>query len=230
MSRTILFLFLLLIVLGTGWMLFTPIPEYFHIVSDDGRLHLRGEIYNGDALSVHSAMIDEDSVFTGEQYMFSPAQYSLEQPLYLSLDNAGEDVLYRQHERFPVWEALADTQDVEIQRLSDIRIGRSIAVDAPVFLAQYEDMLNLAPEHTVGFFMAASMSINDSAEILIPGSQVQGGCGALVGAGDRQELSRVEQEMHLLINDIDTLVDVQFYAYWVLDAHGCSNQSLEFFN
>lgn len=202
-----------LVALATGFVMFSPEPELTRVGSNDEMIFVSG--YSRSALPFTIAVEPgaDNSVLRGSRYQIEPSGITLERPAtirmmftgltpLLSKEGQGEvlNLLpYRFDDLLQMWEEVAPITDrtetyleVETKQLGNFSLGLAPAADQPNFNSAYQQLLTMAPAGTVGYEIATGYQALETDPIirLIDGTEI-GGCGGVVGQGNREERSRI---------------------------------------
>lgn len=226
MSRSNLFTSLIIVlVVAISIALFAyGNPEDRFVRSDDGRVTVTGQWQSETAVEVQS--IGEDRYTIAPTYPYSNESFFIE---FLVDDLESIDV-FRLNEEYDMWElvpsaAISGALVIEVDRLGTFALVDRPEMNAPAFVAQFDALLGMAPAETVGYELAVGV-LEDGGEVWrrLELSQ-HGGCGGIVGRGNRYERSELEHEARVLVDDVETLVHFLFVGRWTVDESGCEKGS-----
>ncbi|MFH1632365.1 MAG: hypothetical protein ABIA47_05125 [bacterium] len=243
-KTTYLFPIIIIIIVALSIaLIFAVDPEQTLVTSPDGVLTVEGVARITQPFQIDLTDPAGGDVLFGSVYDVDPGVY-LDEPATLTFtlsdfESPDNIVVYRYDSSLMMWERMnreversAELIAIEADTLGRFSLGRMPEVEAPNFLTSYDDLIGMAPEGAVGFEMATGFVINNGPKIKLSDSDATGGCGGIVGQGNSQEVSRVEQEAVVLFDDAQTQVTFIFTARWfVSDAGGCgSSRGLEFYS
>lgn len=207
-------------------------PEYTYAVSDDDVMTVSGVARATQALTITRREGGEGLVGSTDVYTLA-GDAALDVPVTLTAQTAVLDgAVYYYNETYRMWEALEservadDLLAIQTRRLGDYAIGKQEVVEAPVFLDEYAALRAVAPEGAVGYAIVMGYAREgESSFVRLPGQGEQGGCGGAVMPGEREAQSVRERRASVLVNDVQTTVDLRFLATWHVADTGCAQLS-----
>jgi hypothetical protein len=211
----------ILIALATGFVMFAPEPELVAVGSPDEMVVVSGYSRVDLPFTISIEGNASDSALHGSIYHLEPSGITLDRAatvrfMLTGLDNSTELVPYRFDEILQMWEAIGpitaradDYLEIETDRLGSFSLGLEPIVAG---LSQVPaQLLTMAPSGTVGYEIATGYRAQESDPLLrlTAGTEI-GGCGGVVGQGNREERSQVNLGNYI------------FLARWfVSDLHTC---------
>jgi hypothetical protein len=226
------FIVFLLILGGSMFLMFSDIPERVEVTSEDGKVTLVGFARESQGFDMEVLPLDSHDVFQMGIYKITPSRIQLDQPVDISFTNSEGLALYRYDDDFLAWRIVQESiyseghLILQTDRLGDFALGAFIDVSAPSFLTVFDELLEQAPEQTVGYQMLVGYELNDVI-IEIPQTHIQGGCNGFVHQGNKDEITILRRSARVLVDDVEELVDFVFIAHWLVsDANKCTQEDL----
>lgn len=223
------------IIAGTLFVLFVPVPERDSKASVDGRVAIEGVARESQPFEIVVGDPAGGEVLTGNIYRIEPSATVLDVPAQVTfhleqIEDPSRALVYWFDPALEMWTAagpiLSQTESsimFQADRLGSFSLGRTVDLDMPEFLTIFDELLESAPENTVGFETAVGYRDNSGPVILIPNSREIGGCGGIIQKGNRTERAVREEQTRIFIDDVETLVDLVFVARWFVNGiHGCA--------
>ena len=95
-------------------------------------------------------------------------------------------------------------------------------VEAPDFVSYYDELLEMAPETTVGFELMVGVVLDDGRVIRLSEQDQLGGCGGIIRQANGYEVSELTHEARVFVDDVETLMEFRFIGLWLVDESGCA--------
>lgn len=216
------------LVLFAGACIVLRIPEARAVQTADGALTVTGLVRSSQNIEVS---VDTSATLgtplLGLVYRVEPSGIPLDAPLVLSFAKSAElgttdaTAVYEWHAELGMWVPLAsvvantsDVLAVEVMTLGDFALGTEPDVSMPTLLVAQDALREKAPVGTRGFRISTGYTVPGGVPIFWPDAQVFGGCGGRIGAGDKTEYSSLTKPLNILVNDVQTAVDVTLVGEW----------------
>jgi hypothetical protein len=204
--------------------LFVAEPEDRSITSEDWFVTIEGQW-----LSDTDITIDR----TGElRYDILPRIPFSASPINIYFETEGLDPelldVYQYDEFIDMWEkfdteVFSETEvSIATSTLGSFALIQTPEVNAPTFVSQFDELLQMVADGTVGYEIAVGIVMEDGDILRLAGEGQVGGCGGVIGHGNIHERSELEHEARVLVNDVETLVHFLFVGEWIVDESGCS--------
>jgi hypothetical protein len=232
-------MFAVVVLLVSGFFIFSSDPEEREVVSEDGVVTITGLTRTSQNFSVEvdrAAMVGDP--LRGAVYQVGPEHMVVDAPVILSFakqENSGTHdatAVYQWNASLGMWEivhaVVANTRDVlavQVTSLGSFALGVVPKVDAPIMLASYDALHAKAPTGARGYHIAVAYRVPHGVFARLPNAGEIGGCNGRVGAGDRTEYSSTSATMNVMVNDVLTPVEFSMVSEWAVsgDGTGCAD-------
>jgi|GEM_PF-5984968 len=229
-SAYVIFL-LILIVSVTVWMFFVPVPEEVVVTSEDGLVQVEGVTRESQPFT-----ITENSQIGGEMlenimYHIEPSEIILDVPVAIRLDASGVSgtpALYRYNEDFMMWEQLKTSSlgdgalELAVDVLGTFALGTSSPL-ADVGGWRFDEIIEMAPEGTVGYEMVTGISQGEGPVIISKHVNETGGCDGRFLVGAQEEFTALTSESNMIEGFEGTSFTLVDMAKWQIHPErGCA--------
>jgi hypothetical protein len=207
-------------------------PEDMHVFSQDKLVHVTGVARQSQPLRIET-QTQVALPRAGLAYRLVPDEVILDQAVQIDFDISGYSDLalgqlqpYRYHSDLRMWEVVegvnfsTDHIIFETTQLGTFVLAALPDVVAPVFADVYADMRAQAPVHAVGYETAVGYVLPDQEAVRLIDVGEQGGCGGTVRVGDAEELSRLERDLLVHVQDELRPVKFVFVTRWFTSSTG----------
>ncbi len=232
MNRTSVYFVIVLIMIALTSIIILSVgdPELSVIKNEDGSLTITGLTRESQNIQIQT--------LGSFLYRVEPSGGVLSEPLELTFDLTGakdrsfQTAVYWYDEEALMWKVVSEPIDesqnsvsVERYEFGLFSVKEYIEIDAPDFVSTYDELLEMAPDDTVGYRIEVGFLSDDGSAIKVPGATQTGGCGGVVLSGNATEMSQLEDSARIFVNDVETVVDFIFVGLWfVNDDGGCVDE------
>ncbi len=194
------------LIIGSVFVFLIPAPEYFQIQSQDHVMTVTGR-YIGDRPEIVSQVAQDHPVFSSQIYTVSQREGQV-QFTDIQADILQGESRYTYDEFYRTW------------RLDDQYEGMKYAIGTPLdvllpnFASMKSDLLELMPQHATGYQVFTTVHFPGTEGSFLIGDIEQQGCLHPEDEWYDTQRSMQSQSVHILVNDVQTLVEVQYRAIW----------------
>lgn len=192
--------------------LFIAEPEEARTESADSVVTVEGE-WRADQPVVITELGDG-------HYELAPEVLTAANPVTVTFAINDTEHVYQWDDAFSMWEEVDHV--LRTGRLGTFWVTTQPEIDAPDFISQYDQLLQMAPAGTVGYEIAVGVLTENGDVFRVAGKGDVGGCGGVIGHGDVTERSELEHDTRVLVDDVETLVHFLFVGQWIVDESGCA--------
>ncbi len=184
------------------------------LVSDDQAIELIwDDVHEVDIALV--AIPDDHPVFSSHIYKIES-----EDPLPVADEIMPRDNLYLYNDEMDAWQ---DADSFFNEETSAYAIGEPVNVQAPHFENLRQELLDHAPDWTIGYRLYQAIHFEGFAGDFLIGDIEYGGCDGEFILGNDQKKAVLTQTVQIPVNDIMTQVEYRYGALWeIADSfHDC---------
>ncbi|MBU0531393.1 hypothetical protein KJ910_02775 [Patescibacteria group bacterium] len=238
-SQYLMIIIVLLVFVGTAYLMFARLPEERVVTSADGMITVEASVGSDVSIEITLGGVStvQQTAVIGNVYFVEPSEVILSEPATVIMRYTDELLVGEDPGRLMIgyydmearaWRALPSRLDRTTQELSAetghlsswaLLVDRQI--ELPLALNDLIQELTSQPlAGATGYVVEVAYTLTGKDYVLVPGNVVTGGCGGIYESGQRQEWTEGTGSYRAMVDGVTQTVDFRVIVKWEI-AEGC---------